>query len=142
VRRKNGEKTAAGRFAPGNPGRPKGAKNKTTRAVEELMVDEAEAIGRKCIEKALEGDGTALRLVMERIAPVRRGRPVRFAMPQIQTAADLSAALGAVVSAVAAGELTVDEAVGLGQLVETRRRAIETVEIEQRVAALEQVANR
>jgi hypothetical protein len=47
----------------GNPdGRPKGSRNKATLAMEALLDGEAEAITRKAIEKALEGDMTAIRL--------------------------------------------------------------------------------
>ena len=43
--RKNVEKTYTdkrGKFAPGNPGKPKGARHKVTRAVEELLEGQAE----------------------------------------------------------------------------------------------------
>jgi hypothetical protein len=125
-------------FAAGNPGRPKGARHKSTLAIEALLEGQATAIGQKCVEMALAGDTTALRLAMERIAPTRRGRPVRFALPALDTAADLPKALGAVLAAVAEGSLTPDEAVSLAQIVEVRRRAIELVEIDARLAVLEQ----
>jgi hypothetical protein len=64
----------------GNPsGRPRGARNKTTLAVEALLDGEAEALTRKAIERALEGDTTALRLCLDRLLPPRKGRPVSFA---------------------------------------------------------------
>ena len=54
----------------GNPsGRPRGARNKTTRAVEALLDGEAEALTRKAIERALEGDTTALCLCLDRLLP-------------------------------------------------------------------------
>ena len=47
----------------GNPaGRPKGARNRTTLAIEALLDGEAEELARKVIEKAREGDMTALKL--------------------------------------------------------------------------------
>ena len=123
----------------GNPaGKPKGARHRTTVAIEALLEGQAAAIGQKCVEMALAGDTTALRLVLERIAPTRRGRPVRFALPALDTAADLPKALGAVLAAVAEGSLTPDEAVSLAQIVEVRRKSIELVEIDARLAVLEQ----
>ena len=136
--RKNGERTDAGRFAAGNSGRPRGARNKTTLAVEQLLENEAPAIARKCVERALQGDGAALRLIMERVSPVRRGRPVKFAMPPVANAPDVVAAIGAVLAAVAQGELTPDEAATLSTVLETKRRALELVDLEQRISALEQ----
>jgi len=54
----------------GNPdGRPKGARNAATVAAEVLLDGEAEAITRKCVELAKEGDTVALRLCLERILP-------------------------------------------------------------------------
>ena|SRR5579884_2767574 len=125
-------------FQPGNPGKPKGARNKATVAIEAMLEGRAEAIGDKLVEAALAGDATALRLAVERLAPVRRGRPVRFALPPLKTAAELPDALAAVITAVSRGELTPEEGVSLAQIIESRRRAIETAEIEQRVAVLEQ----
>ncbi|MBI5070374.1 MAG: hypothetical protein HZB56_19230 [Deltaproteobacteria bacterium] len=66
-----------GRFVKGNPGRPKGSKNKATIAVENMMEGEAETITRKCIDLALGGDTVAIKLVLDRVAPVRKGRALQ-----------------------------------------------------------------
>jgi hypothetical protein len=58
-REKNAGKTRGRPFQRGNPGRPKGAQNRTTRLIEALLEEEAEAIGRKCSERAEEGDPVA-----------------------------------------------------------------------------------
>ena len=84
------------------------------------------------------GPSDPIRLVLERVAPLPRNRPVRFHMPPIETTADLGEAMGAIVQAAADGELAPDEAVSIASLIETRRRTIETLELEQRIAALEQ----
>jgi hypothetical protein len=136
--RKNGAKTGAdGRFKAGNPGKPKGARHKTTLAVEALLEGEAEKLTRKVIDLALGGDAAALRLCMERIAPVRRGRTVNVDLPLVETAEDVANALGALIAQVAAGEVTPDEAVSIGSLLENRRKTIETAEIVARIEALE-----
>ena len=47
----------------GNPaGRPVGSRNKATLLALQLLEGEAEALTRKAVEQALEGDTTALRL--------------------------------------------------------------------------------
>ena len=108
-------------FAPGvsgNPaGRPPGARNRATLAVEALLEGEAEALTRKAIERALEGDGQALRLCLDRIAPPRRDRPVSFALPPLKEAADTRDAFAAVVHAIAEGELTPSEGLTLAGLI-------------------------
>jgi hypothetical protein len=102
----------------GNPaGRPPGARNRVTLAVEALLEGEAEALTRKAIERALEGDGQALRLCLDRIAPPRRDRPVVFALPALKEAADARDAFAAVVHAIAGGELTPAEGVTLAGLI-------------------------
>lgn len=134
--RKSGRDTA-GRFGPGNPGKPRGARHKATQAALALLDGEAGALTRKAVEMALAGDTTALRLCLERIAPPRRDAPVRFTLPKMETARDAAKAAGAVLEAVAAGELTPTEGAHLMALVETYRRTLETTELEARVAALE-----
>jgi hypothetical protein len=60
----------------GNPsGKPPGIRNKTTMLAEKLMQDDARDIVRVVLEAAKGGDMTAARLILERIAPVRRGGP-------------------------------------------------------------------
>jgi hypothetical protein len=55
----------------------------------------------KAIELAKGGDVTALRLCLERLVPVKRDRPVSFALPAIETASDASRAMDAILVAVA-----------------------------------------
>jgi hypothetical protein len=139
--RKNGLKTAgrtsAGRFAAGNPGKPRGTRHKATQAALALLDGEAGALTRKAVELALAGDTVALRLCLERIAPPRRDAPVQFALPKMESAQDAAKAAAAVLDAVAAGELTPTEGAHIMGLVETYRRTLETSELEARVAALE-----
>lgn len=136
--RKNERKTRGGRlFAPGNPGRPKGSRNKTTLALEALLDGEAEAITRKAVEMALAGDGVALRMVMDRIMPPRKDRPVMFTLPKLETAGDAVKATAALAEAVAAGDITPGEAGELSKLVDGFTKAVEMHEIQQRLDKLE-----
>lgn len=134
--RKSGRNTD-GTFAAGNPGKPSGTRHKATRAALALLDGEAEALTRKAVTMALDGDATALRLCLERIAPPRKDAPVQFDLPPMQSAADSAKAAGAVLDAVAGGELTPTEGAHIMALVEGYRRALETSELEARVAALE-----
>jgi hypothetical protein len=136
--RKNEKKTRGGRlFEAGNPGRPKGTRNKATLALEALLDGEAEAVTRKAVEMALDGDTTALRLVMDRIMPPRKDRPVVFALPKLVTPADAVKASAALVEAVACGDLTPSEADDLSRLVDRFVRAVETTDILERLESLE-----
>ncbi|WP_431855310.1 DUF5681 domain-containing protein [Azospirillum sp.] len=122
----------------GNPaGKPKGTRHKATLAAEALLDGEAEMITRKAIDMAKEGDSVALRLVLERVLPPRKERPVAFQMPVMNAAEDAAKAMAALVAAVAAGDLTPTEGSALAGMVETFRRTLETTELERRLAALE-----
>lgn len=71
----------------GNPaGKSPGTRNSITMAIEKLLDGEAAAITRTCIDRAKAGDSIALRLIMERVSPVRRGGPVRFDLPPFDKA--------------------------------------------------------
>ena len=129
-------------FAPGqsgNPdGKPKGARHKVTRAVEELLEGEHVALTRKAIDKALEGDGVALRLCLERIAPVRKDAPITFDLPPIATVADTQTASASVLSAVAMGDITPGEAGAVMSLLTAHKAIVETCDLEARLTALEE----
>ena len=122
----------------GNPaGRPKGARNKTTLAVEALLDGEAATITRKAIEKAKDGDMAAIRLCLDRLVPTVKDRPVTFEMPGIDSAQDAAVAVGAVLRAVADGELTPIEAAEVSKIVSTYVTALEASDLEKRIANLE-----
>jgi len=123
----------------GNPrGRPKGSRNRITLVALAAMEEGAEAIARRMVELAKDGDISAARLVLERLVPPARERPVSMAMPDTSTAEGISAAQQTILQAAASGELLPGEAATLAGIVETRRKALETEELERRVAALEE----
>jgi uncharacterized protein DUF5681 len=135
--RNNAERTRGRPFEPGNPGRPKGSRNKATLTAEMLLDGEADKLTRKAIELALAGDVTALRLCMERIVPPRKDRPVLFNLLKMNTGADAAKGVAAIVTAVASGDLTPSEAAELSKVIEAYARALETSDLEARIAKLE-----
>jgi hypothetical protein len=116
----------------------RGARNRATLLTEALLDGEAEALTRKAIEKALEGDGTALRLCLERVLPTRQDRPVSFSVPAIASAGDAAIAMGALLAAVAAGNVTPSEAGEVSRIVEAYVEALQVSEFKQRLKALEE----
>ena len=130
-------RNTAGKFTSGNFGRPKGARNKKTLAIESLLEGQAEALTQTAISRALDGDNMALRLCMERIAPTPKDNPVSFALPQMNNALDASRAAGSVLTAVSEGNLTPIEATRVMGLIDSYRRTLELTEIENRLKVLE-----
>jgi len=121
----------------GNPaGRPRGARNKATIMLENMLHGDAEAIIGKAVELAKVGDPVALRICMDRLAP-RRANTVDFELPPLGSAADTVAAAASIVAAVAAGDLTPGEAADLAKAIDIYLRALATTAFEQRLAKLE-----
>jgi hypothetical protein len=121
----------------GNPaGRPPGSRNKATILGESIFQGEAEAIIRKAIEKAMEGDMTAIRLCLERVFPRLRDRATMFDLPPINGAPEALAALTSIVAGVSGGELTAAEGSELSRLVDHYLRALEAKDFEQRLHKL------
>ncbi len=137
------DKTEAiqGRFQKGqsgNPaGKPKGARHKTTLAVQALLDGEAEALTRKAVELALAGDITALRLCLERIAPARKYYPVAIELPKITSVNDASKAMAAILQTVADGDITPNEAGEVAKLVSSYIETLKTNDLEKRIIELE-----
>jgi hypothetical protein len=123
----------------GNPhGRAEGSRNKASFLLDRLAEDGAEAIQKQVIEAAKGGDLKAAELILARIWPPRRGRPVHIDLPAVRTTREVSDGMAAVVEALAAGEVTPEEAATISGVLEARRKALETHELAARVDRLEQ----
>ncbi|MEF8718237.1 MAG: DUF5681 domain-containing protein [Candidatus Accumulibacter necessarius] len=71
----------------GNPkGRPRGSRNRVTLVALAAMEEGADAIARKVVDMAKEGDMSAARLVLERLVPPAKERPIFLELPEHETA--------------------------------------------------------
>ena len=130
-----------GKPSPNPNGRPRGSRNRTTLAAEALLDGEAEALTRKAIEQALQGDPAALRICLERILPPRRERFVVFDFPQLNSAEDGVHAISAILSAIAAGQLTPSQGAEFAKLVDSYVKALQAGEVHERLTFLERALN-
>ena len=123
----------------GNPkGLSPGSRHKVTLLAEQMGGDDGPAVIRKCIDMAKNGHEVALRLVVERILPAKKYVPIKFNLPEkLDTAGDISSALTAVITQTAQGDIAPDEALHAATLLEAKRKAIKTSELEARLGALE-----
>ena len=103
-----------------------------------VLDGEAEALTRRCIDLALEGDATALRLCIDRLCPPSRSRPVTIDLPRLDGASSIAEAHVRVVEALAAGELDPDTAATVIGVLTRTRDSYELTNIEARLAALEE----
>ena len=122
----------------GNPsGRPKGARHAALVALDAIGEAAAGEVMQAVVDAAKAGDVRAAEILLRRLWPERKGRPLIVELPSIAGAADLPAAVGAVVQAVAAGDLTTEEGQAIAAILETQRRVIETADLSARIEALE-----
>jgi Family of unknown function (DUF5681) len=123
----------------GNPaGRPRGARNKKTIALEALLDDESEALMQKMIGMAKVGDDLAMRLCMERMLAPQRERPVPLHLPRIESEADARRASAEVIAALGEGEITPKEAEHLMRAIAGAAVIMQSSEIAARLQRIEQ----
>jgi hypothetical protein len=127
--------------SPNPAGRPAGVRNHATVLAEQLLEGEAEGVCRSVVAHALAGDMTAAKLVLDRILPPRKDRPVRIELPEIKTASDAAGATAGVLKRVAAGEVTPEEGARVVGLIDAFVGQIAAADFERRLAALEGRAN-
>lgn len=129
-----------GRFAAGNKvgkGRPKGTRNRVTLLVEQMLEGEAEALTEKLIDKGLNGSTEAMKIIFGIMAPARKDRLVEMSMPKIESLEDLVSAHGFIIRSVTKGEISPSEGHSIAALLDLRRRAVESIQIEERLLAIE-----
>jgi len=99
--------------------------------------DETKRTEAVAIFPTLDQRMQAQRFLLNKALPDARSEPVKIDLPAITDAAGVLAALAALVAEMAAGKLTPDEASTIAGVIEFKRRALETVGLEDRIAKIE-----
>src|SRR5260221_4266900 len=128
---------ASGRFVPGQSGNPAGkrpgTRNRATILAEALRCGEAENIARVVIDKAVAGDAVAARFCLDRLTPRSRGRAIRLQLPEGESAGgEVVAMFNSALRAMAAGDITPDEAVTVARFLEGRYRVLRAWQMERK----------
>jgi hypothetical protein len=79
------EQKSDGRFKSGNPGRPRGVRNRATALAERLASKDIGEIVAVLVEAAKAGDVPSATLLLNRLWPAPKGRLVAFELPAIKT---------------------------------------------------------
>jgi Family of unknown function (DUF5681) len=128
-------------FQPGKSGNPAGPKpgqrHPAFAALDAIGQEGAEAVIRKVVEQAIEGDMRAAEILLRRSWPERKGRPLQFRLPPMATAADLVKAAAAISEAMSTGIITPDEAQVAAAVIEIQRKTLEMNEFATRLAEVE-----
>ena len=135
-------KTRGRPFTAGNPGRPRGAKNKTTIMLEQLSEGQAEQLINKTVELAMAGNVRCLGMLLDRIWPARKGAPIALDFPPIKSPQDVLAAVAALLTAVGDGRLSPEEAWALSHVAQQSMKAIEQQDVLKRLEDLEKEKER
>ena len=136
----NDGRKSDGRFARGNKlgGNKAGSRHRVTLAVEALLEGQHKALTATAVELALGGDTAALRLCLDRLAPLKRDAPIRISLPPVQSARDAVVASSEVLAAVSAGEITPDEGGRIMALLAAHKAIVEAGDHELRITEIEE----
>ena len=130
-----------GQWAPGSSGNPRGylgtAKNRALAMLDGLFELHAQNLGDVLIEKALNGNMLAMKLILDRVSPVRKVRPINLDWPAINTLGDVDAAMTQLLAATIRGDVDADQARMLSDLLEAKKRTLEAADLERRITLLE-----
>src|ERR1051326_518866 len=122
----------------GNPaGRAAGSRNKKTLAAEAALFDHAQELVENLVDRANRGEPAAMRLCMERILPVGRGRALPIALPSVRSTEDALAAADVIMDALKEGAVSAREAVDLLRVVEGLTRLTGAIAFIKKVARRE-----
>jgi hypothetical protein len=135
ARRKNTEFVRGRPFAKGNPGRPRGSKNRTTAIAQALLADEETELVRKGIEVAKAGDVQMLKFLLDRVLP--KDRLIKIDIPRLDFADDAIDGMGAISDAIAQGQITPSEGAALSSMISGYSRTIDIWELSRRIESIE-----
>ena len=131
-----------GEFKQGNKhgkGRPKGSRNKVTIAAENIFEAESEAIARKAIKMAQEGNPAMIRLILERLVPIKKSAPIKLkGLPIATKGSEVPKMTSFIIDAIATGKISPIDGEALSRIAEKHMEALKGGDLEARVAVLEE----
>ena len=122
----------------GNPkGKPKGVRHKASQLSYALMEGNLEQVLETIIDRAKNGDMTACRMIIDKVLPNSKDRPINLDLPPIENLDGVGKAQAEILQAVSTGDITPNEGERIASIIEARRRSIETIDLEARISRLE-----
>lgn len=122
----------------GNPkGKPKGVRHAATQISYALFEGNLEQVLATVLERAKGGDMAACRMIIDKVLPNTKDRPITLDLPLISNLEGVGEAQAEILKSVAAGDITPSEGEKIASIIEARRRSIETIDLEARISSLE-----
>lgn len=126
----------------GNPkGRPRGSRHKSLLLIEQMIDEQAKDICQIVIDAAKGGDLQAAKILIDRMIPPKKDRPINLELPQLESLSDVLKANSLILNAASSGEITPLEAESLLKITEAFNKTFEILELETRLKALEERCN-
>lgn len=122
----------------GNPfGRPRGVRNRATVLAEKLFEDDIEEICKQAIDQAKKGNIHAIKLILDRIFPIKKEASFFIDLPCVNNAQDILKAVNRVAEAICEGKISPSEGELLTRIIDRQAKAIELNDFELRLRSLE-----
>lgn len=134
------KKTSPTAWKPGQSGNPKGRPPGVDR-IRKLLEPNSEKLIKKAVDMALAGDVTALRLCLDRVAPLPRSEAQKVEIPGLPEAVSMSDKARTILDAAGNALISADVASMLLGAIANASRIIEGDELAARIAALEERAD-
>jgi len=119
-------------------GRPKGTRNKTLFLLEQIIEKDAVDILNTVITMAKGGDLQAAKILIDRILPPKKDRPISLKLPKIVNSKDAMEATSIIIKAMSEGEITPLEGESFIKVIEIFIKSNESLELEERLKAIEE----
>lgn len=120
-------------------GRLRGSRNQATIAMEELLQKGSTGLMGKCLDMAMDGGTSAMKLCLDRLFPPAKDRPIQIDVRKMTKISDAVEVMAEILQSVTEGIITPTEAMNVANVIEIYRKTIETNDIDIRVVALEEI---
>lgn len=117
--------TGAGKFVKGQSGNPAGRPKQESALIRQELAKHGEAVIKKLLDKALEGDLTAIKMILDRIAPPLKPVSLPSAV-QVPKGATLPEMATAIINQSINGEMEPAEALQLLHVIVQLKAVTET----------------
>ncbi len=101
------------------------------------MEENVSEICNRLVDEAKKGNIQAIRLILDRILPVRKELPISIDLPEIKCAQDVLTAIATVTRAIAEGHISVSEGEALSKIIDINFKTFELHDFQIRLEKLE-----